>query len=97
MNITEILTDVEYLKEGPQIIATHKTHGHALVADMRMFGYLCNVLGDRDKAVAMQDKLGKFIEEAINEKVEREKKHIKTATIKGETLPITQLNTPIVP
>ncbi len=68
---------VQYDSEGTQIWAIEKTKDADYlhhVADVRGWGELQNLFKlDMDKAAEFQDKVGKFIAEAINEKLERER------------------------
>ena len=67
---------VQYDSEGTQIWAIEKTNDADYlhhVADVRGWGELQNLFKlDIDKAAEFQDKVGKFIAEAINEKLERD-------------------------
>lgn len=68
--------EVQYDNDGTQIWAIEKTkdaHYMHHVADVRGWGEIQNLFNlDMDKAAEFQDKVGKFIAEAINEKLERE-------------------------
>ena len=71
---------VHYDNEGSQIWATEKTKDAFYmhhVADVRGWSEIQNLFNlDRDKAAQFHDEIGKFIAEAINEKLERESKTI---------------------
>ena len=67
---------VQYDSEGTQIWAVEKTKDADYlhhVADIRGWGEIQNLFKlDMNKAAEFQDRIGKFIAEAINEKLERE-------------------------
>lgn len=70
MNIQEYLPEgVEYDPSGGIIIAYDKEGSFTYVADIRGFGKLTNLLKSEGAAVQFQDKLGRFIADAINEKL----------------------------
>lgn len=68
--------EVQYDNDGTQIWVIEKTkdaHYMHHVADVRGWGEMLNLFNlDYDKAAEFQDRVGKFIAEAINEKLERE-------------------------
>jgi hypothetical protein len=79
MTIQEWFRDeVQYHTSGTEIWAVEKTKDADYlhhVADVRGWGELQNLFKlDMDKASEFQDKVGKFIAEAINEKLQRERK-----------------------
>ena len=65
---------VQYDSNGGQIWAINDAEYLHHVADVRGWGELQNLFKlDMDKAAEFQDKVGKFIAEAINDKLERER------------------------
>ncbi|MEK6878296.1 MAG: hypothetical protein AABY22_01740 [Nanoarchaeota archaeon] len=71
---------VEYDKEGQHIWGVSKNGSYKKIADIRGWGAIQNLFINWDrsinleKAVKFQDDLGKFIQDAINEKIERDSK-----------------------
>ena len=78
MTIQEWFRDgVRYDSEGTQIWAVERTKAadylHPVV-DIRGWGEMQNIFKlDMDKAAAFQDEVGKFVAEAINEKLAKQK------------------------
>jgi hypothetical protein len=81
MTIQEWFRDgVRYDSEGTQIWAEEKTEAAVYlhhVADIRGWGEIQNLFNlDQKKAAAFQDEVGKFVAEAINEKLAKQKLNI---------------------
>lgn len=81
MTIQEWFRDgVQYDSEGTQIWAEERTKDAVYlhhVADIRGWGEMQNLFKlDMNKAAAFQDEVGKFVAEAINEKLAKQKLNI---------------------
>ena len=81
MTIQEWFRDgVQYDSEGTQIWAEERTKDAVYlhhVADIRGWGEMQNLFKlDMNKAAALQDEVGKFVAEAINEKLAKQKLNI---------------------
>lgn len=81
MTIQEWFRDgVRYDSEGTQIWAEERTKDAVYlhhVADIRGWGEMQNLFKlDMNKAAAFQDEVGKFVAEAINEKLAKQKLNI---------------------
>ena len=81
MTIQEWFRDgVQYDSEGTQIWAEERTKDAVYlhhVADIRGWGEMQNFFKlDMNKAAAFQDEVGKFVAEAINEKLAKQKLNI---------------------
>jgi len=63
-----------YDKECFSIFGEDKKGGLQLLLDVRGWGAISSKLKDENKAVQLLDNLGAWIAEAINEKLERERK-----------------------
>ena len=70
-----------YDNDGQIIFGVEKDGGHQRIADVRGWGGIQGLFRNRDgrirmdEAMAFQDELGKWIVDAINEKLEREKQN----------------------
>ena len=73
MKINEWLSDVYYDEWGTHIWNRVDGEGSQLVADIRGWGSLHHLFETSEEAEAFQDEVGKFIVEAIREKIERTK------------------------
>ncbi len=71
MTIKEWLKDVYYDQWGQYLWAKHDD-GNQLIGEVRGWGALQNEFKTEIEAAVFQDKVGKFIAEAINEKVQRD-------------------------
>lgn len=73
MKIEQWLSDVYYDEWGTHIWNKEDADGSSqLVADVRGWGRLQNEFDSEDEAANFQDKVGKFIAEAIREKIQRD-------------------------
>ena len=66
--------NVEYDESG-QVIWGNKDDGQQLLIDVRGWGAIQNLIKNNDKATKFQDDLGKWFAEAINEKLNKERKN----------------------
>ena len=80
MKVTEFIgVKVTYDDHGQYIWGVDKDGGHQKIADLRGWGSIQNLfktkggLIDEEKAASFQDELGRWIVDAINEKMERER------------------------
>lgn len=72
MTIEKWLSDVYYDEYGTHIWNREDADGGSqLVADVRGWGRLQNEFKTQDEAAKFQDKVGKFIADAIREKIQR--------------------------
>ncbi len=71
MTIKEWLKDVYYDQWGQYLWAKHDD-GNQLIGEVRGWGALQNEFKTEIEAAVFQDEVGKFIAEAINEKVQRD-------------------------
>jgi hypothetical protein len=73
MTIEKWLSDVYYDEYGTHIWNREDADGGShLVADVRGWGRLQNEFKTQDEAANFQDEVGKFIAEAIREKIQRD-------------------------
>ena len=73
MKIEQWLSDVYYDEWGTHIWNKEDADGSSqLVADVRGWGRLQNEFDSEDEAANFQDEVGKFIAEAIREKIQRD-------------------------
>jgi hypothetical protein len=73
MTIEKWLSDVYYDEYGTHIWNKEDAQGGSqLVADVRGWGRLQNEFKTQDEAYNFQDEVGKFIVEAIKEKIQRD-------------------------
>lgn len=63
----DIIGKVKYVKQG-QIILDEQGR---LILDIRCWGWMQNYFKSETEAIKFQDKLGEFVAQAINEKLER--------------------------
>ncbi len=69
---------VVYDEMGQMIFAVDKDGGHQMFLDLRGWGHIQNMFKlpggqiDEESAMKYQDKLGQWVVDAINEKLERE-------------------------
>jgi hypothetical protein len=68
MDIVKWLSNVKYQPEGQILVNDHPEFGVFNIADIRGWSYLQSTLGTHDAAIFM-DQVGKFIEEAIEDKI----------------------------
>lgn len=75
LNVIDYIGKAEYDASGAVIFTVNeKKDKFQHLVDVRGFGHLQNLFkGNTQKACDFQDKIGKFIEEAINEKINRHK------------------------
>jgi hypothetical protein len=71
MTIKEWLKDVYYDQWGQYLWAKHDD-GNQLIGEVRGWGALQNEFKTEIETAVFQDEVGKFIAEAINEKVQRD-------------------------
>jgi hypothetical protein len=71
MIIQQWLKDVHYDEFGQCIWAKHPKGGSQMVAEVRGWGALQNEFATIEEAEKFQDEVGKFIADAINEKIEK--------------------------
>jgi hypothetical protein len=72
MNIKQWLSNVYYDEYGTHIWNREDDGGSQLVADVRGWGRIQNEFKTEIEAALFQDKVGKFITEAIIEKIKRD-------------------------
>jgi hypothetical protein len=73
MNIKQWLSNVYYDEYGTHIWNKEDVDGGSqLVADVRGWGRIQNEFKTETEAVDFQDKIGRFITEAIREKIKRD-------------------------
>jgi len=72
MTIEKWLADVHYDNLGTKIWKKESDGGSQLVAELRGWGALYNEFQSMKEAEKFQDDVGKFIVEAIREKIERD-------------------------
>lgn len=72
MTVQEQLSDLEYDSDG-MFITKHIDGGPVKVLDIRGQSTIVNSLGSENRAALFQDKVGRFVLEAINEKLENDK------------------------
>lgn len=87
MNVIDFIgVKAQYDEDGAFIWGVDKDGGFQKIIDLRGFGAIQNLfknksgIVDYDKSVKFQDDLGKWIELAINEKLERERELAQTGT-----------------
>jgi hypothetical protein len=72
MTIQEWLKDVYYDEYGQYLWSKQSSDGGSqLIGEVRGWGALQNEFNTQEEATKFQDEVGKFIAEAINEKVQR--------------------------
>jgi len=71
MTIQEWLKDVHYDGFGQHLWSKH-SDGNQLIGQVRGWGALQHEFETENEAEEFQDKVGKFIADAINEKVKRD-------------------------
>jgi hypothetical protein len=72
MNIKQWLSNVFYDEDGTHIWNREDSGGLQLVADVRGWGRIQNEFKTETEAADFQDKVGRFITEAIIEKIKRD-------------------------
>lgn len=72
MTIKQWLSNVYYDEWGTHIWNEEKDGGIQLVADVRGWGRIQNEFKTQEEAAKFQDEVGKFIADAIKEKIERD-------------------------
>lgn len=72
MTIKKWLKDVYYDKYGQYLWSKDPTGGSQMIGEIRGWGVLQNKFSNSDKASIFQDEVGKFIADAINEKIQRD-------------------------
>lgn len=80
MKVTDFIgVKATYDEYGQFILGVDKDGGHQKLADLRGWGAIQNLfktkggLIDEEKAASFQDELGRWLVDAINEKLERER------------------------
>jgi hypothetical protein len=71
MTIKQWLSDVFYDDYGQYLWAKH-SDGNQLIGEVRGWGALQQEFKTEKEAEAFQDEVGKFIADAINEKIQRD-------------------------
>ena len=71
MTLQQWLKDVYYDEFGQYIWAKHPEGGNQMVAEVRGWGALQHEFATIEEAEKFQDEVGKFIADAINEKIEK--------------------------
>ena len=72
MTIQDWLKDVYYGEYGQYLWSKQSSDGGSqMIGEVRGWGALQNEFGDMKEASKFHDEVGKFIAEAINEKVQR--------------------------
>jgi hypothetical protein len=72
MTIEEWLKDVYYDEYGQYLWSKDSTGGSQMIGEVRGWGALQNKFKTEEEAATFQDEVGKFIADAINEKVQRD-------------------------
>ena len=72
MTIKQWLSNVYYYEWGTHIWNKEKDGGSQLVVDVRGWGRIQNEFKTQEEAAKFQDEVGKFIVEAIKEKIQRD-------------------------
>jgi hypothetical protein len=73
MTIKQWLKDIYYDEYGQYLWSKQtKDGGSQMVGEVRGWGALQNVFKTEEEATKFQDEIGKFIADAINEKVQRD-------------------------
>lgn len=81
MTIKDFIGSKVWYDDHGQMIFGESKNGDQLIVDVRGWGAIQNAFKtpsgelDLDKAVKFQDDLGKFVTEAINEKLDRDAEH----------------------
>jgi hypothetical protein len=71
MTIKEWLSNVKYDDFGQILWNVDKNGEHQMVAEIRGWGRIQNEFKTEKEAIEFQDEVGKFIAEAINEKIQK--------------------------
>ena len=71
MVIEKWLSNVQYDKYGTHMWNVEQNDGMQMIADVRGWGAIQHLFKTEDEASKFQDEVGKFITEAIREKIER--------------------------
>lgn len=77
MTIKEYLAGVEYNEELGSIVVYREDYGQQLILDVRGHGYITKILKSND-TTEFQDQVGKFVVEAILEKLDKSEEEIPT-------------------
>jgi len=72
MKIEQWLSDVYYDEYGTHIWNKEDDGGSQLIADVRGWGRLLNEFDTKEEAEKFQDEIGRFITDAIKEKIARD-------------------------
>ena len=81
-----------YFKDGTQIFGENEKGELQMILDVRGWGAIQNLFeGNLQKAIDFQDKLGRWLVDAINEKMERERKALSIADVMA-MLPTSMIN-----
>lgn len=72
MTIKKWLKDVYYDKYGQYLWSKHVNGGSQMIGEIRGWGGIQNAFSNSDNAANFQDEVGKFIADAINEKIQRD-------------------------
>lgn len=73
MTVEEYICHAVYDLNGFCILAIDKNGKKQLLLDVRGWGHICNLFPEGDQAEEFQDELGKWIADAINQKLEKQK------------------------
>ena len=71
MTIKQWLQNVHYDEDGQYLWANHDD-GNQLIGEVRGWGAIYNEFPNDERASTFQDEVGKFIADAINEKIKRD-------------------------
>ena len=72
MTIEEWLKDVYYDEYGQYLWSKDSTEGSQMIGEIRGWGAIQQLFGTHKECQEFQDEVGKFIANAINEKVQRD-------------------------
>jgi hypothetical protein len=72
MTIEKWLKNVYYDEYGQYLWSKDSTGGSQMIGEVRGWGGLQNKFKTEEEAATFQDEVGKFIADAINEKVQRD-------------------------
>jgi hypothetical protein len=72
MTIEKWLKNVYYDEYGQYLWSKDSTGGSQMIGEVRGWGALQNKFKTEEEAATFQDEVGKFIADAINEKVQRD-------------------------
>jgi hypothetical protein len=72
MTIKQWLQNVHYDEDGQYLWSKDSDGGNQMIGEVRGWGAIYNEFPNDNRASAFQDEVGKFIADAINEKVQRD-------------------------